>query len=243
MRMPRIYTVQPLTTGLETELETEAAHRLLQVLRLKPGRELVLFNGDGRDYRAILVKAAKRSAGIKVLGRSEQEPLFPLAIHLGLAISKSERMDFAVQKSVELGTVSITPLITEHCVARVATQRRNNRLTHWRKVAVSACEQSGRRRLPEVHEIGTLKNWLTDHTGGTGILLDPAADRSLHQLSPPAHQISVLVGPEGGLSESECELAAQTGFNRVRLGPRVMRAETAPLAAISAIQMLWGDFR
>jgi 16S rRNA (uracil1498-N3)-methyltransferase len=243
MRLPRIHSAQPLAPGIKTELNAQAAHRLLQVLRLKPGRELVLFNGDGRDYQAVLVATAKRSAKVEITGQTDLEPLPPLTIHLGLGISKSERMDFAVQKAVELGTSSITPLITEHCVVRIAAQRLNNRLSHWRKVITASCEQSGRRRLPELREVSMLQSWLDQHNGGVGILLDPRAGRTLPQLSAPGPQIAVLSGPEGGLTRGECELALQTGFRSVRLGPRVMRTETAPLAAIAAIQTLWGDFR
>ena len=244
MRIPLIYIDRPLTADAIMELPAQTAHYLLQVLRLKPGRKLVLFNGDGRDYQAILITAERRtSARVEVLGCSGKEPPAPLAIHLGLGIVKSERMDFAVQKAVELGAASITPLLTEHCVVRIPRQRLTNRLVHWRKVALSACEQSGRRLLPEICETDRLPPWLNKHRGVTGILLDPDADQSLCQLSQPEKEIAILIGPEGGLTGLETELAMQDGFHRVRLGPRVLRTETALLAAISAIQTLWGDFR
>ena len=242
MRRIRIYTRQPLSSGDIVELETDAAHHLVQVLRLKPGQLVVLFNGDGHEFGANLVATGKRSARLQLLQRSEVEPEPPLAIHLGLGLSRGERMDLAVQKSVELGVQAITPLFTEHCGVRLSPQRLERRLSHWRAIAISACEQSGRCRLPTLEPPVLLSCWLAQPGTESGIMLDHRSPTSLAQIPRPAGRVRLLVGPEGGLSEQERLLARNKGFSAARLGPRVLRTETAPLAAIAAVQMLWGDF-
>lgn len=243
MPPPRIYTGQPLQTGTELSLEATAVRHLVQVLRLKPGAEVSLFNGDGYDYTGRLTEVSRRSALAVVESRGEAEAEPALQIHLGIGLSKGDRMDFAIQKAVELGISGITPLISEHCVVRLPAERLEKKLQHWRQVVIAACEQCGRRRIPRCHEIATLPDWLASGATGYGLLLDHRSERSLPQLNPPARKVSLLIGPEGGLSETEQALASTAGFNGVRLGPRVLRTETAPLAAIAAIQALWGDFR
>lgn len=224
------------------ELEAGAAHHLVQVLRLKPGQQVILFNGDGHEFGASLVEIGKRSARLRLLQRSEAEPEPPLAIHLGLGLSRGERMDLAVQKSVELGVQAITPLFTEHCGVRLSSQRVDRRLSHWRGIAVSASEQSGRCRLPTLESPVLLSCWLAQSGTESGIMLDHRSSTSLDQIPRPTGRVRLLAGPEGGLSEQERLLARNNGFSAARLGPRVLRTETAPLAAIAAVQMLWGDF-
>ena len=243
MRIPRIYTEQPLTPGREFTLEERAARHLIQVLRLKREADLILFNGDGREYPAQLTVASKQLVRAKTLGASEPEADPPLAIHLAIGISKGERMDFTLQKAVELGVSGITPLFTQRSVVRLQGERLEKRMQHWHNVVIAACEQSGRRRLPQLLTACTLAEWLPTHSDRCRILLDHRATNTLPELSPPELAIQLLIGPEGGLSEEERNLAAATGFQGVHLGPRVLRTETAPLAAISAIQVLWGDFR
>lgn len=243
MTLHRIYTGQPLQAGAELSLEETAVRHLVQVLRLKTGAEVSLFNGDGHDYSARLREVSRRSARAVVETRGEVEAEPALKIHLGIGLSKGDRMDFAVQKAVELGVSQITPLITERCVVRLPGERLEKKLQHWRQVVISACEQCGRRRIPQCHEVATLPDWLAHGAIGSGLLLDHRSEHSLPQLDPPAGMLSLLIGPEGGLSETERTLAGTAGFNGVRLGPRVLRTETAPLAAIAAIQALWGDFR
>lgn len=222
----------------------EASHHLLQVLRLRTGAALTLFNGDGRNYESVLIQCARKYARVAIAGRSELEQPPPLKINLGLGLSKGERMDFAVQKSVELGATYITPLITEHSVVRLSTERKQHRQEHWNRVAIAACGQSGRCRLPTINAILPLQEWLIEsQDAGLGILLDHRSTKTLDRLECSAATVSLLIGPEGGLSNEECMLAHRYGFIGVRLGPRILRTETAPLAAISAIQMLWGDFR
>lgn len=241
MRLTRVFTPQPLTAGAELDLEQRPARHLLQVLRLRQGCELTLFNGDGRDYRARLVTGGRKSARAEILGCSDMEPQPLLQIDLAIGLSKGERMDMVVQKSVELGVSSITPLFTEHSVVRLSEQRMQQRMAHWNRVAIAACEQSGRRRLPLLHAPVRLESWLD--ADRSGLLLDQQASASMHQLPSPGRTISLLVGPEGGFAQRECSLALTSGLRGVRLGPRILRTETAPLAAIAAIQALWGDFR
>jgi len=241
MRSHRIYADIPLSPGSRATLPEAPSRHLSQVMRLRPGDSLVVFNGDGHDYRATLLQPRKDAAVVEIIERGEVEAEPPLAIHLGIGISKGDRMDLVIQKSVELGVAHITPLFTERCVVRLSNERLAKRLAHWQGVLIGACEQSGRRRLPSLHNAISLDEWLRD--AGPGLLLYHRASRSLHDLPPPGGQISLLVGPEGGLSPSEREWAVDAGFQGVRLGPRVLRTETAPLAALAAIQVLWGDMR
>lgn len=245
LRTPRIYTPFSPQVGGELDLDTEASHHLLQVLRFRSGSALTLFNGDGRNYAGVLTQCTRKSARVAITSQSELEQPAALQINLGLGLSKGERMDFAVQKSVELGVTRITPLITEHSVVRLSAERRENRQEHWKRVAIAACEQSGRCRLPVIEDILPLQQWLIEsqQNCGLGILLDYRSNSTLNQLDCSASAVNLLIGPEGGFSNDERAMAQTNGFVGVHLGPRVLRTETAPLAAISAMQMLWGDFR
>ena len=241
MRVSRIFTDQPLVDGSEIELDARANHYVRQVLRLRSGQSLTLFNGDGKDFAAELTACDRHSCRAyitEVLG-TERPPT--LTLHLGMGISRGERMDFAIQKSVELGVERITPLHTARGGVRLPAARLAKRLDHWRGIIINACEQCGRKRIPRLDEPQELAAWLDAYPGG--VLLDPSADRSLPELPPPQETLTLLVGPEGGLDDREHAMAKHARFNAVRLGPRVLRTETAPLAAIAAIQVLWGDYR
>jgi 16S rRNA (uracil1498-N3)-methyltransferase len=244
MRVPRIFTTQALAVGRKLVLQEAAQRHLIQVLRLRPGMELTLFNGDGKEYAAQLETCTKKTATAEILALQREEPVAPLAIHLVIGVSKGERMDFALQKSVELGVSEITPLFSERCTVRLHGERLEKRLQHWRNVTISACEQSGRCRVPQIHEPCPLEGCLGRPGLSPGILLDHRATQTLPELEqPPAGAVSLLIGPEGGLSEQERNLAQAQDFTAVRMGPRIMRTETVPLAALAAIQLLWGDFR
>lgn len=243
MRIPRIHTSQSLEPGLNISLEPEAARHIVQVLRLRSGSELVLFNGDGYNYSARLVSASKKHTQVEVLSESGPEQENILDIGLCIAISKGERMDFAIQKSVELGVSEITPLFTKRCVINLKGDRLQKREQHWRKVIISACEQSGRCRVPALNNTIELDRWLDTPHQGTGLILDPKSETSIGSLEKPGEKISILIGPEGGLTSAEIASAEKCGFKGISLGPRVLRTETAPLAAIASIQTLWGDFR
>ncbi len=243
MRVARIYTQQELHAGAHVGLEQAASRHLRQVLRLRVGQTVVLFDGSGYDYEAELTDAEGQNCTLQVLrlASTEPEPEPALSIHLGLGVSRGERMDFAVQKSVELGVGEITPLFSSRSMVRLDADRRDKRIAHWQGVIRGACEQSGRSRLPRLHPPTTLADWLGEHRGG--LLLYHGATDTLTNLPRPDAPLNLLIGPEGGLSESERNLALDAGFNPVRLGPRILRTETAPIAALAAIQVLWGDFR
>jgi 16S rRNA (uracil1498-N3)-methyltransferase len=244
MRLDRIYTAQPLTPGTQIALEAGAQRHVSQVLRLDDGDALILFNGDGHDYPATLVRAgAGTLAAVGAPGPPEPPPT--LKITLALGISKGERMDYAVQKAVELGATTLVPLFSERTVVKLRDARLDKRQSHWRGVVIAACEQCGRRRLPTLAPAQRLGAWLDALPADQhGLLLHHGARHSIVQSPPPsAAQVALLVGPEGGLAPGERDAALARGFTAVRLGPRVMRAETAPLAALAALQTLWGDFR
>ncbi|MEJ2692685.1 MAG: 16S rRNA (uracil(1498)-N(3))-methyltransferase [Candidatus Thiodiazotropha sp.] len=241
MRTQRIYTDQPLEAGGEITLEEDASHHLHHVLRMQAGDSVNLFN-KGREYAATLEQIGKYSATAALLDlvREEAEP--KLAIHLLIGISRGERMDFALQKATELGVTRITPLFTKRCVVKLNEKKQASRMAHWNKIIVNACEQSGRCRLPALDTPLEVSEALQTHNSASALLLDHRSDITLHELKRPKSSVTILVGPEGGLSGDERKLATSQGFSGVRLGPRVMRTETAPLAAIAAIQTLWGDF-
>jgi 16S rRNA (uracil1498-N3)-methyltransferase len=241
MPLHRLYTQQPLEPGQTLALEPGPARHAAQVLRLTTGDRLLLFNGDGRDYDATVEAAGRDGVRVRVGVPGENEPAPGLEIRLGLGISRGERMDFALQKAVELGVTAIAPLFTQRTVVRLAGERLHKRAAHWGSVVIAACEQSGRRRLPALAPPCALADWLAQGQPN-GMLLHHAAPRALSALPPPAVALTLLIGPEGGLSEREREDARDHGFTAVRLGPRILRTETAPLAAIAAIQTLWGDF-
>ncbi|PLY16550.1 MAG: 16S rRNA (uracil(1498)-N(3))-methyltransferase [Sedimenticola sp.] len=244
MRTPRIHTHQTLSPDSTLSLEEGPARHLIQVLRLKADAPVILFNGDGHDYQGVIISLGKRQVDIAISERGAQESAACLAIHLGLGISKGERMDFAIQKSVELGVTEITPLVSERCVVRISDERMQKRIQHWQNILIAACEQSGRRRLPMLHAPLKLQDWINKREAQQhNLLLDHRSSDTLASLSPPESGTCLLVGPEGGLSEEEIASAKREGFHGVQLGPRVLRTETAPLAAIAAMQALWGDFR
>ncbi|MBU0501254.1 MAG: 16S rRNA (uracil(1498)-N(3))-methyltransferase [Gammaproteobacteria bacterium] len=246
MRNPRIHTPQPLAANVEIRLEAEASQHLVQVLRLRTGAEITLFNGDGRDYPAILLNEGKRGCRALIQVQGPEEPPASLNLSLAIGISKGERMDMVMQKAVELGVSRIRPLFTRRSVVQLAGDRLEKRMGHWHKVMLGACEQSGRSRLPELGPAMGFDDWLGEEkVEGLGLLLHPDGKETLSSLTPPrpGQAVEILVGPEGGLTEEESSQAIAAGFLAVRLGPRVLRTETAPLAAIAAMQMLWGDFR
>ena len=240
MRTPRIYVDAELASGRVISLPAPAVQHLVQVLRLRAGDHLMLFNGDGRDYPAQVLGANRHHVEARLAEPGLPEPPLPLLLHLGIGISKGERMDFAVQKAVELGVAEITPLFAGRAVVRLEGDRLAKRLDHWQGVMTAACEQSGRRRLARLNPAQPLATWL-DLGHPCPLLLDPHADRALADLPPPGPALTLLIGPEGGLAPAEREQAYASGFTGVRLGPRILRTETAPLAALAIAQALWGD--
>ncbi len=243
MRIPRCHVDATLANNLDLSLPDRVARHLRQVLRMRPQDPVVLFNGrDGVDYNANLIEVSKRTVRAHITRATSAEARPTLAIHLAIGVSKGTRMDFALQKAVELGVSSIAPLITERTVVRLSDERIAKRMQHWHGIIVHACEQSGRCWLPDLHPVVDLRHWL-EQNRMAGLLLDHAADKCLPDVSKPQSDVCILVGPEGGLSKAEKLLAASQGMTGMRLGPRIMRTETAPLAAIAAMQVCWGDYR
>ena len=239
MRSTRIYLDRDLAPGLELCLSRAAFHHAINVLRHPVGVVLSLFNGDGREYQAQLIAIARKEAAVRVLSSSEPAVESPLRTTLVQAVIKGDRMDYALQKAVELGVSQIRPLFTEHAGACPGQGRLQKKIQHWTRVIVSACEQSGRTRIPPLltpldsaEAIAALE--------GPGVLLAPSARSPLGSV-PTGRDITVFIGPEGGFSATELALAADRGIAVATLGPRILRAETAAVAALTILQSLWGD--
>ena len=244
MAAPRIYLPSSLALDTEVALDARAAGHAVRVLRLRTGDALVLFNGDGYDYTAELIEIRNERAVCRVLAVRERPTESPLRIELAQGISRGERMDYTLQKAVELGVQRIVPLATERSQVKLSGEREEKRLQHWAGIILHACEQSGRSRIPELLPVQRLDQWLaTRAKTGQALFLDPEGDMSVSNLNPPVDALSPLVGPEGGLSPAERELAVHAGFLRLRLGPRILRTETAALTALAALQGIWGDLR
>ncbi|GAB6040818.1 16S rRNA (uracil(1498)-N(3))-methyltransferase [Endothiovibrio diazotrophicus] len=243
MRIPRIHHPAPIQEGDELELEPRAAQHVAKVLRLKGGAPLLLFTGEGGQYAAELAVVERRRVTVRIAAFEPLEVESPLAVTLLQGISKGERMDYAVQKAVELGAARIVPLFTERSAVELKGERLEKRLAHWRGIAVAACEQSGRNRIPQIAEAQRIGDLLGRPAEGFGLTLDPRAGRPLAALPPPVGSVSILIGPEGGLTDQELRLAEKAGYHGVLLGPRVLRTETAAAAALTAVQLLWGDLR
>lgn len=241
MRVPRIYTRSPLTEGGTTALDENAAQHVGRVLRMQPGQELRLFNGDGHDYPATITSASKKQVDVQVGAPVANDTESPLDIVLGQTLSKGDRMDYAVQKAVEMGVTRIVPLTTERCDVKLKGDREDKRLRHWQSVAISAAEQCGRAHVPEILPVMTLAQWF-EHTGDCDLrlVLHHRTEQSLDSMNTPT-RVALMIGPEGGLSPEEIAAAENSGFLPVALGPRVLRTETAPIAAMALCQWLWGD--
>ena len=241
MHLSRFYTERSLSPGQNVILEEATSHHLLRVLRLKAGESLLLFNGDGKEYQAVLKESANKQARILVENSRQPERESKLHITLGQAISRGERMDFVLQKSVELGVESIAPLWTKRSQVQLSGKRLEKRLSHWRGVIRAACEQSGRVCLPKLQHPAKLPDWHSiNRKQSLQLVFDPAASLQLSDLIP-AREIRILIGPEGGLEGEEISMVEESGFMRIRLGPRILRTETAALASVAAVQALWGD--
>ena len=243
MRIPRIYVPQPLRPGREVELPIQAGEHIARVLRLDRGHPVRLFNGDGGEYAGELSSLAKRSVMARVLqSAATPDRESPLRITLGQGIARGEKMDWVLQKATELGVARIVPLITDRTEVKLDAERAERRLSHWEAVIASACEQCGRNRLPELGEPVRLADWAAGlgEESGLRLALDPHGDTGVRDLV--VGTIATLaVGPEGGLSEHDLATLDQAGFRGLRLGPRILRTETAGLAALAALQAIHGD--
>jgi 16S rRNA (uracil1498-N3)-methyltransferase len=243
MRTTRIYVDTELATQQELRLPPAQSTHLLRVLRLRPGAALTLFNGRGGEYTAELLGAEKSGARLAVREHAALERESPLGVTLLQGVARSERMDFIVQKATELGVQRIVPLSCEFSVVRLDAANRRRRGEHWRAVAVAACEQCGRNRLPQIEPIGDFAEVCAASSAELKLMLLPQAPDSLAALAMRAQSAAILIGPEGGLSGREQLLAQRCGFRACRLGPRILRTETASLAALAALQACAGDLR
>ena len=241
MRIPRVYTPQTMAIGDCIELEAGAARHLTSVLRMNSGQLVTLFNGMGGEYSGELIEAKKGKATVRITEFDQVDRESSLAIHLAIGISRGERMDWTIQKATELGASKITPLFTERCEVKLQGDRLDKKVEHWQQVAISACEQSQRNRVPKINNPLKLDQWQTSCDASLKLVLHHRTEKSLGDMLAPSAEIALLIGPEGGLSEREIEQAIAQDFQPLALGPRVLRTETAPLAAISILQSLWGD--
>lgn len=241
MRIPRIHTGQVLQAHTTVDLEAGPSQHIARALRMGPGDALVLFDGSGGEYPATVTAVNKgKRVQVTTAGLQETELESPLQIHLGIAVSRGERMDWVVQKATELGVYSIAPLLSHRSEVKLKGERAQRKVSHWQQIAISACEQCGRNRLPAVAPLQGVEQWLSATDAQRRFVLHHRADAIEWQGSTPG-SIALLVGPEGGLSSEEISLAEQAGYQSLRLGPRIMRTETAPLAAIAILQAQWGD--
>lgn len=240
MRIPRIFHPETLVAQSQVVLDDNAARHVARVLRLGVDAELTLFDGRGGEYPASIVELDKRQVTVALGDVREIELESPLRITLAQGISKGERMDYTIQKAVELGVSRIVPLSTERSVVNLKGERLEKKLAHWQGVIISACEQCGRNILPELLAQQTLNEWLASRPAGQGLLLDHRAEASLGSLQISG-ELTLLIGPEGGLSEQERQHAIDSGYQGIRLGPRVLRTETAALTALAGLQSRWGD--
>lgn len=240
MRIHRLYQAD-INHSQTTTLDKAASRYLLQVLRCKPGQQLQIFDGNGTQCDATLDSIDKQAATVIIHSCRQISHESPLHLCLALGISKGERMDTAIQKAVELGVTEIQAVQTEYSVVNLTADRAAKRLQHWQGIVISACEQCGRNTLPQVHPVATLTDWLKLQRTGESWLFSPTAETSLSHQTKPTQGATLLIGPEGGLSENEIQTACAHGFTALQFGPRILRTETAAMACLTAIQTLWGD--
>lgn len=242
MPIPRFFCAMPLPPGRQIALPDVVARHAVGVLRLRDGDDVILFNGDGTECLGQLVKTGK-SAEVLLKAICAPERESPLAITLVQGVSSGERMDYTLQKAVELGVTQIQPVMMKRTIVRLDDEKRHKRRQHWQGVVVSACEQCGRNHIPEVGPILDVPEWLASEAARQGVrlLLDPESTQRLRAFSAPVDGVALLAGPEGGFDPAEREIVRRIGFQPVSLGPRILRTETAAITAIAAMQSMWGD--
>lgn len=242
--MPRFYCPPPLPPGGSFDLPPEAAHHAARVLRLREGNRVDMFDGLGNECHGVIVELSGKRVVVGEIAAGNINRESPLRVMLAQALSSSEKMDWVIQKATELGVAEIQPLDTERSVARLSAERAAKRLDHWRQVAISACEQCGRNRLPEIYAPLDIMAWLQQMKAlsDTKLILLPQGAASLHAQAKPQGKVVLLIGAEGGFTEAESGSALRCGFTPIRLGARVLRTETAAVAGLAALQTLWGDF-
>jgi 16S rRNA (uracil1498-N3)-methyltransferase len=243
MHRTRLFIRDELAPNTELQMGIDQTRYLGRALRLKAGDQLTVFNGTGGEFIATIVSIGKTSSVLAITEQLDARTESPLKIHLVQGVSRGERMDFVVQKATELGVKRVTPILTDHGVVKLDAARAVKRRDHWQSIAESACEQSGRTRPPLIDTPIPLKNWFGGKTSDADIdlILSPDAQVSLASIAAPATKVCFLIGPEGGFSAGEYEDAEIAGCTAVTFGPRILRTETAAVAAIAVVQSLWGD--
>jgi 16S rRNA (uracil1498-N3)-methyltransferase len=241
MRLIRIYYPFVLSTDNYVTLTDDATNHVANVLRARTGQAVVLFNGDGNEYSAQLFEVAKRRVVVRVDSKISISIESPLSIHLGQGISRGDKMEWVIQKSVELGVTDITPLITERCGVKLSEERWSKKHEQWQKLAIAACEQCGRNVLPILHAPSLFNDWINLSTNQVRLTLHPRAEKAFRHVAMPSAGARLLIGPEGGFSDQEIYQTEQNGFQTIQLGPRVLRTETAAITAIAALQAIHGD--
>jgi 16S rRNA (uracil1498-N3)-methyltransferase len=243
MHIPRIYQASNLKVGDLFCLDNKASHHIANVLRLKEEAPIIIFNGFGGEFCATLKKYNKREAFVQIETHIPKETESPLHIHLGQSICRNDKMDYIIQKAVELGVGEITPLLTKRTEIKLATPDRiDKRQQRWNDIVISACEQCGRNKIPPISNIKSLHSWFQPEKAELRFILTPHEGKTLSSYSEPVSSVCILVGPESGFDSQELELALKIGFQPLQIGPRILRTETAALAVISALQSKWGDF-
>lgn len=241
MRIPRIYHPTPISQLGTIALSDDAAGHIGRVLRMQVGQEVLLFDGSGAEFPATISEVTKKGVLVEVAERVESSCESSLNLHLGQVISRGDKMEFTIQKSVELGVNTITPLISERCGVKLDAKRFEKKLEQWQKIAISACEQCGRNTVPVIRPIMQLEAWCAEQSDALKLNLHPRAKYSINTLPEPVTKVRLLIGPEGGLSAQEIRMTEEYQFEETLLGPRVLRTETAALTAITALQVRFGD--
>ncbi|MCL5499825.1 16S rRNA m(3)U-1498 methyltransferase [Phytobacter palmae] len=241
MRVPRIHHPELIQTGTEIALADDAANHVGRVLRMVQGQTIQLFDGSNQVFDAEITRADKKSVIVKVIQGVVDDRESPLHIHLGQVMSRGEKMEFTIQKSIELGVSLITPLFSERCGVKLDADRLNKKIQQWQKIAIAACEQCGRNRIPEIRPAMDLEKWCAEEENGLKLNLHPRASQSINTLPLPVERVRLLIGPEGGLTADEIAMTSRYQFTDILLGPRVLRTETTALTAITALQVRFGD--
>lgn len=241
MRIPRIFHPEKIEQMGDLELSGDAAGHIGRVLRMQPEQEICLFDNSGYEFTARITESNKKSVRVRITEKKEKSLESPLDIHLGQVISRGDKMEFTIQKSVELGVNTITPLVSERCGVKLNQERFAKKLAQWQKIAIGACEQCGRNRVPLIRPVMSLEDWCKEEDNALKLNLHPRARYSINTLPDSLKKVRLLIGPEGGLSQAEIDNTRTMGFEEILLGPRVLRTETTAMTAITALQVRFGD--
>lgn len=243
MRISRVYVNSLISVGKTIKLDHRVHHHIIHVLRLQPGQILRVFNSRGGEYEGTLDRLDNKTSGVIINRYIECHRESATKTRLLQGISRSDHMNFALQKTVELGVHEIYPILTRRCTVKLVASRVHKKMRHWEQIIISSCEQCGRTRVPKLYPPITLSKYFFNRPPHFGIVLDPTSNNTLSELISDLKDITILVGAEGGLTDEEIALASENGFHTIRLGPRILRTETAGITALAAVQTLWGDLR